>query len=58
MNVTTASDLITNALAAGRISAEVAKAAQIAVRESSYYGQRMTNRDRARVVTVRFGIED
>lgn len=57
MSITTASDLITNALAAGRISAELAKRAQVAVRESSYYGQRMTNRDRARIVAVRFGIE-
>lgn len=57
MNITTASVLIAAALADGRIDIETAKRANIAIREPSYYGNRMTNEHRARIIRLRFGIE-
>jgi hypothetical protein len=57
MSIQNASTLIANAFAAGRIAAETAKAAQIAIRAKSNYGQAMTSADRARIVNVRYGIE-
>jgi hypothetical protein len=56
MNITNASALITAALASGTIDAATALRAQSAIRESSYYGLRMTADDRQRMLANRFGI--
>ena len=58
MDIATASDLIATALFTGQIDQDTAIRAQRAIRERSYYGNRMTGRDRARIVNVRFGIVD
>lgn len=58
MDIRTATALIGQALEAGQIDRDTAIRAQAAVRERSYYGSRMTGRDRARIVNVRFGIVD
>lgn len=58
MNVTVASALIRRALEAGQIDYDTAVRAQAAIRARSYYGNRMTPRDRASIVNVRFGIVD
>lgn len=58
MNVNVASALIGRALEAGQIDGATAARAQAAIRARSYYGNRMTPRDRARIVNVRFGIVD
>lgn len=57
MNITNASALIASAFAAGRISADTARSAQIDIRAKSSYGQAMTSADRARIVNVRYSIE-
>lgn len=57
MGITTASNLIAAALAAGQIDQATAKRANIAIRERSYYGNAMTGEHRARIVRLRFGIE-
>jgi hypothetical protein len=57
MTITTATRIIAAAFAAGTISAEAAKSAQNDIRAKSNYGQAMTGADRARIVTVRYGIE-
>ena len=57
MNITTASALIASQLESGSISQDLANRAQFAIRESSYYGQRMTADDRRRMLKNRFGIE-
>lgn len=58
MNISTASDLIAAALDAGQIDRNTAIRAQAAIRERSYYGNRMTPADRCRIVNLRFGIVD
>jgi hypothetical protein len=57
MNITEASAVIAAAFSSGSINNETAVRAQVAIRERSYYGNRMTNEDRERIVRVRFGIE-
>jgi hypothetical protein len=57
MNISTASQIIAAAFQAGRIDAETSRAAQNAIRAKSNYGQAMTGADRARIVTVRYGIK-
>ena len=57
MNITEASAVIAAAFNSGSINNETAVRAQVAIRERSYYGNRMTNEDRERIVRVRFGIE-
>lgn len=56
MNITQATAAIEAAAIAGLIDQATARAAYAAVRETSYYGNRMTSADRARIVRVRFGI--
>jgi hypothetical protein len=56
MTITQAAALIAQALESGRIDRETATRAQDAIRASSYAGYRMTAADRARIITLRFGI--
>lgn len=56
MTITQASALIAAALAAGQIDAQTASQAHAAVRAQRHYGNRMTPRDRASVLALRFGI--
>lgn len=58
LSITQAAALIEAALNAGHIDRETAIRAQAAIRERSYYGNRMTGRDRERLLSLRFGIVD
>lgn len=56
MNISTATQIIDNAYRAGSIDLETWARAQRQIRETSYYGNQMTARDRARIVNIRFGL--
>lgn len=58
MDIRTAAALIATALDAGQIDRDTAIRAQAAIRDRSYYGHRMTGRDRQRMLALRFGIVD
>jgi hypothetical protein len=57
MNIRTASELIAQHLAEGRIDYATAALAQRAIRAGTYYGCRMSAADRASILRNRFGIE-
>lgn len=58
MTITQGANLIAAYLAAGVIDFATATRAQAAIRERSYYGNRMTGEDRRRILNLRFGIVD
>lgn len=58
MTTTQGANLIAAYLAAGAITFATAARAQAAIRERSYYGNRMTGEDRRRILNLRFGIVD
>lgn len=58
MNISTASALIARFFEQGAIDAATAQRAQAAIREQSYYGNRMSNDDRRRMLANRFGIAE
>ncbi len=56
MNITQCSDLIAEYLSHDLIDFQTAARAQDAVRQATYYGNRMTGDDRRLILALRFGI--